>query len=79
MFGGQAAETTRPVSTNVAPLPSSGGGGMNSQFGSGTPWAMAVAALNRPVVVQIDGKAVAQTLQDSSLSGIGSSVNRTGR
>jgi hypothetical protein len=78
MFGGQAAETTRPVSTNVASLPSSGGG-MNSQFGSGTPWAMAVAALNRPVVVQIDGKAVAQTLQDSSLSGIGSSVNRTGR
>ena len=78
MFGGQAAETTRPVSTNVASLPSSGGG-MSSQFGSGTPWAMAVAALNRPVVVQIDGKAVASTLQDSSLSGIGSSVNRTGR
>ena len=31
------------------------------------------------VVVQIDGKAVASSLQDSSLSGIGSSVNRTGR
>ena len=77
-FGGQAAETTRPVSTNVASLPSSGGG-MSSQFGSDTPWAMAVAALNRPVVVQIDGKAVASTLQNSSLSGIGSSVNRTGR
>jgi hypothetical protein len=52
------------------------GGGMDTQFGSGTPWAMAVAALNRPVVVQIDGKAVASSLQDSSLSGIGSSVNR---
>jgi hypothetical protein len=55
------------------------GGGMDTQFGSGTPWAMAVAALNRPVVVQIDGKAVASTLQDSSLSGIGSSVNRLNR
>jgi hypothetical protein len=31
------------------------------------------------VVVQIDGKAVASSLQNSSLSGIGSSVNRTGR
>lgn len=31
------------------------------------------------IVVQIDGKAVASALQDSSLSGIGSSVNRTGR
>lgn len=31
------------------------------------------------VTVQIDGKAVASALQDSSLSGIGSSVNRTGR
>jgi hypothetical protein len=78
MFGGQAAETTRPVSTNVASLPSSGGG-MSSQFGSDTPWAMAVAALNRPVVVQIDGKAVSSSLQNSSLSGIGLSVNRTGR
>jgi hypothetical protein len=52
------------------------GGGMDTQFGSGTPWAMAVAALNRPVVVQIDGKAVASTLQNSSLSGIGSFVDR---
>jgi hypothetical protein len=31
------------------------------------------------VTVQIDGKAIASSLQDSSLSGIGSSVNRTGR
>jgi len=30
------------------------------------------------VVVQIDGKAVASSLQNSSLSGIGSTVNRTG-
>jgi len=50
---------------------------MDSQFGSGTPWAMAVAALNRPVVVQIDGKAVASSLQDTSMSGTGSAINRT--
>jgi hypothetical protein len=53
------------------------GGSMDSQFGSGTPWAMAVAALNRPVVVQIDGKAVASSLQDTSMSGTGSAINRT--
>jgi len=32
-----------------------------------------------PIYVQIDGKTIASALQDSSLSGIGSSVNRTGR
>jgi hypothetical protein len=53
------------------------GGSRESQFGSGTPWAMAVAALNRPVVVQIDGKAVATSLQDTSMSGITSNINRT--
>jgi hypothetical protein len=90
-IGGGAAVPITPVTPSVAtnatnasgfaystPNPSAGGT-MESQFGSGTPWAMAVAALNRPVVVQIDGKAVAASLQDSSLSGIGSSVNRTGR
>jgi hypothetical protein len=53
------------------------GGSRESQFGSGTPWALAVAALNRPVVVQIDGKAVATSLQDTSMSGITSNINRT--
>jgi hypothetical protein len=53
------------------------GGSMDSQFGSQTPWALAVAALNRPVVVQIDGKAVATSLQDTSMSGITSNINRT--
>jgi hypothetical protein len=52
------------------------GGGMDTQFGSGTPWAMAVAALNRPVVVQIDGKNIATSQQDLSMSGIGSFVDR---
>jgi hypothetical protein len=74
-----------PVATNATnaggfaysvPNPAAGGS-MDSQFGSGTPWAMAVAALNRPVVVQIDGKAVASSLQDTSMSGTGSSINRT--
>ena len=32
-----------------------------------------------PIYVQIDGKTIASALQNSSLSGIGSSVNRTGR
>ena len=86
--GTSSPTTNAPmVSTNATnasgfaysvPNPSAGGSA-DSQFGSQTPWALAVAALNRPVVVQIDGKAVASTLQDTSLSGIGSSVNRTGR
>lgn len=81
-----ATVTNTPmVSTNATnaggfaysiPNPSAGGSA-DSQFGSQTPWAMAVAALNRPVVVQIDGKTVANSLQDTSLSGIPSSVNRT--
>jgi hypothetical protein len=53
------------------------GGSMDSQFGSSTPWAMAVAALNRPVVVQIDGKAIASSTQNESLSGVPAGVNRS--
>ena len=88
-IGGGSAVPITPVTPSVAtnatnasgfaysvPNPTAGGS-MDSQFGSGTPWAMAVAALNRPVVVQIDGKSVATSLQDSSLSGIPSGVNRT--
>jgi hypothetical protein len=88
-IGGGAAVPITPVTPSVAtnatnaggfaysvPNPSAGGS-MDSQFGSGTPWAMAVAALNRPVVVQIDGKAVATSLQDTSMSGITSNINRT--
>jgi hypothetical protein len=60
----------------TVPNPSAGGS-RDSQFGSQTPWALAVAALNRPVVVQIDGKAVATSLQDTSMSGITSNINRT--
>jgi hypothetical protein len=60
--------------TNVAPVPSTGN---LSQFGAG-PY-LFPSSQQSNIVVQIDGKAVASALQDSSLSGIGSSVNRTGR
>jgi len=60
--------------TNVATMPkptssATGGGGLQATtYVGGTP-----------IYVQIDGKTIASALQDSSLSGIGSSVNRTGR
>jgi hypothetical protein len=60
--------------TNVAKLPTTGN---LSQFGAG-PYLFPSSSQSN-IVVQIDGKAVASALQDSSLSGIGSSVNRTGR
>jgi hypothetical protein len=56
------------VDTIGTPFGQAGGNG--SGF-IGTPFGQA------PIVVQIDGKAVATALQDSSLSGISSSVNRT--
>jgi len=61
-------------STNVAPMASTG-------YGTNFRRAEEASNLTGPiqVTVQIDGKAVASSLQDSSLSGIGSSVNRTGR
>jgi hypothetical protein len=61
-------------STNVAPMTSTG-------YGTNFRRAEEASNLTGPiqVTVQIDGKAVAQSLQNSSLSGIGSSVNRTGR
>lgn len=87
-LGSNAAVPITPVTPSVATNATNASGfayantlpgtsGSDAQFGSGTPWAMAVAALNRPVVVQIDGKTVANSLQDTSLSGIPSSVNRT--
>jgi len=60
--------------TNVTTMPKpaataiSGGGQQATTYVGGTP-----------IYVQIDGKTIASALQDSSLSGIGSSVNRTGR
>ena len=61
-----AAERNQIFGTTAS---SSGGGmGQASTYVGGTP-----------IYVQIDGKTIASALQDSSLSGIGSSVNRTGR
>jgi len=61
-------------STNVAPMASTG-------YGTNFRRAEEASNLTGPiqVTVQIDGKAIASSLQNSSLSGIGSSVNRTGR
>jgi len=59
------------VDTIGTPFGQAGGNGSGY---IGTPFGQA-----QNIVVQIDGKAVASALQDSSLSGIGSSVNRTGR
>jgi hypothetical protein len=61
------------IPTNVAALPY-----MTNRVTGGGPVAGG-GAQPMQVTVQIDGKAVASALQDSSLSGIGSSVNRTGR
>ena len=59
------------VDTIGTPFGQAGGNGSGY---IGTPFGQAGS-----IVVQIDGKAVASALQDSSLSGIGSSVNRIGR
>jgi hypothetical protein len=74
-------EDAANVSTNTSGFTSSttvtGTSGNNSAFGSDTPWALAVAALNRPIVVQIDGKAITSTTQNESLSGVPAGVNRS--
>jgi hypothetical protein len=71
---GQAGGGGMPV-TNVAVLPK-----VTPNLGSGNYGGLGGAGIygggGAPVIVQIDGKAVASALQDSSLSGIGSTVNR---
>ena len=62
-----AAERNQIFGTTASSR-SGGGMGQASTYVGGTP-----------IYVQIDGKTIASALQDSSLSGIGSSVNRTGR
>jgi hypothetical protein len=66
-------ETVQVPDSNVTPFPRSTPGS----------WRRAEEASNMSgpiqMVVQIDGKTIATALQDTSLSGIGSSVNRTGR
>jgi hypothetical protein len=64
-FGQAGSAAARALGT---PFGQAGGNGSGY---IGTPFGQA------PIVVQIDGKAVATALQDSSMSGIGSSINRT--
>jgi len=67
---GQAGSSQEAAAIKQLGTPFGQAGGNGSGF-VGTPFGQA------PIVVQIDGKAVATALQDSSLSGISSSVNRT--
>jgi hypothetical protein len=67
---GQAGSSQEAAAIRQLGTPFGQAGGNGSGF-VGTPFGQA------PIVVQIDGKAVATALQDSSLSGISSSVNRT--
>jgi hypothetical protein len=67
---GQAGSSQEAAAIRQLGTPFGQAGGNGSGF-IGTPFGQA------PIVVQIDGKAVATALQDSSLSGISSSVNRT--
>jgi hypothetical protein len=70
---GQAGSSQEAAAIRQLGTPFGQAGGNGSGY-IGTPFGQA-----QNIVVQIDGKAVASALQDSSLSGIGSSVNRTGR
>jgi hypothetical protein len=72
---GQAGGGGTPV-TNVTPMPSTADiARLAAPIGRGS--STIGDYLN--VTLQIDGKTIASALQDTSLSGIGSSVNRTGR
>jgi hypothetical protein len=66
-------ETVQVPDSNVTPFPRSTPGSFRR--------AEEASNSTGPIqmVVQIDGKTIATALQDTSLSGIGSSVNRTGR
>jgi hypothetical protein len=68
---GQAGSSQEAAAIRQLGTPFGQAGGNGSGY-IGTPFGQA-----QPIVVQIDGKAVATALQDSSLSGISSSVNRT--
>lgn len=73
LFGGQSASSTGPVvSTNVTPVPSTG-------YGTNFRRAEEASNLTGPiqVVVQLDGKAIASSMQNQSLSGTPTGVNRS--
>jgi hypothetical protein len=68
---GQAGSSQEAQAIRDLGTPFGQAGGNGSGF-IGTPFGQA-----QPIVVQIDGKTVATALQDQSLSGVSSSVNRT--
>jgi hypothetical protein len=60
--------------TNVSPIPGvTGGGGQ----GMNTYASSSAFAANNPIVIQIDGKTVAEALQTQSMSGTNTRVDRT--
>jgi len=80
-FGQSGAEATASLPPTNVPASSQMPSSIkviNPAYTPATGYSGAEATRNA-IVVQIDGKAVAQALQDSSLSGIGSSVNRLNR
>jgi hypothetical protein len=72
--------TPKPMipSTNVTTVPNAPRAFTGEELGNflGSGRGTNDLANNRTIVVQIDGKAIASSLQDQSLSGINSSVNR---
>lgn len=68
---GQAGSSQEAQAIKQLGTPFGQAGGNGSGY-IGTPFGQA-----QPVIVQIDGKTIASSLQDTSLSGIPSSVNRT--
>jgi hypothetical protein len=68
---GQAGSSQEVAAIRQLGTPFGQAGGNGSGY-IGTPFGQA-----QPIVVQIDGKAVASALQDSSMSGVSSSINRT--
>ena len=68
---GQAGSSQEAAAIRQLGTPFGQAGGNGSGY-IGTPFGQA-----QPIVVQIDGKAIATALQDSSMSGITSSINRT--
>lgn len=69
---GQAASSKEVQQIRALGTPFGQAGGNGSGF-IGTPFGQA-----QPIVVQIDGKTIASSLQDQSLSGNNTTINRTG-
>lgn len=70
LFGGQSAESTKAfIPTNVTPFPNTTPGSFRR--------AEEASNLTGPIVIQIDGKTIASAMQNQSLSGTPTGVNRS--